>query len=157
MNPFKAADVLAFAIRIEEDGELFYRKAVFIAEDKEVQDLFSFLAGEEVKHKALFQNMLSKMESIKPAESFPGEYMAYLRDYIDGNVIFTKELKQEELPGLKDTLSAIRFAMGRELDSIAYYHEIKQLVPEKDWAAIDSVIAEERKHFARLAEMKKRY
>jgi rubrerythrin len=157
MNPFKARDVLAFAIRIEEDGELFYRKAVFIAEDKKVQDLFGHLAGEEVKHKVLFQEMLSRIDDVKPPESFPGEYFAYLHDYIDGKVIFTKDLKDKGIPSVTDSLSAIRFAMGRELDSIVYYQEIKQLVPQKDWGFIDRVIEEERKHFAKLAEIKKGY
>ena len=71
--------------------------------------------------------MLSKMETLQPAETYDGEYAAYLSDYIDGKVIFTKEVQQELTPDTKDTLSVITFAMRREADSILYYHEAKQI------------------------------
>lgn len=152
----QAGDVLNFAVRIEEDGEVFYRKAALVAEGEAVKKLFLRLADEEIGHKKLFQNMLSKLEEYKPTESYGGEYMAYLRDYIDNKAVFTKE-KENRFSAVKDTLSAISFAMERELDSILYYQEVKQFIMEKQWWAIDNVIAEERKHFALLAEVKKNY
>jgi rubrerythrin len=70
--------------------------------------------------------------------------------------VFTKE-KENQFPNLKHALSAINFAMERELDSILYYQEVKQFIVDKQWRAIDIIIAEERKHFALLAEVKRNY
>jgi rubrerythrin len=47
--------------------------------------------------------------------------------------------------------------MQRELDSILYYHEIKNLVPQAQHDTIEKIIIEERKHYAALDDMKKRY
>jgi rubrerythrin len=149
-------DVLNFAVRIEEDGEAFYRKTALVAEEGEVKKLFLRLADEEVGHKKVFQDMSSKLEEYSPTESYSGEYMAYLRDYIDSKVVFTKE-KEKQSSTVNDTPSAIDFAMERELDSILYYQEVKQFIMERQWRIIDGIIAEERKHFAILAEARKNY
>lgn len=157
MKIFDARDVIKFAVRIEEDGEAFYRKAALVAQDKDTRDLFNFLADEEIQHKAIFREMLSKMETLQPAETYDGEYAVYLSDYIDGKVIFKKEAQQELTSDTKDTLSAITFAMQREADSILYYHEAKQFIAEKYYNIIDKIITEERKHFSKLSELRKKY
>jgi rubrerythrin len=157
MSIFNTGDILQFAIRIEEDGEMFYHKAALNAETKEVGDFFNFMADEEARHKTIFATMLKGIDVNPPAESFHGEYAGYLRDYIDGKVVFTKKAKDQAMSDDLDTLSAIRFAMGREVDSILYYHEAKQFIDKKHYADIDKVIDEERKHFMKLAEMEKKF
>ena len=157
MSIFNPGDILQFAMRIEEDGEMFYRKAALNAETKEVRDFFNMMADEEARHKTVFENMLKGIDMNPPAESYRGEYAAYLRDYIDGKIVFTKKEKDRVLSDTLDTLGAIRFAMGREVDSILYYHEAKQFIDKKHYAEVDRVIEEERKHFAKLAEMEKKY
>jgi rubrerythrin len=47
--------------------------------------------------------------------------------------------------------------MQREADSILYYHEAKRFTGEKHYNIIDKIIAEERKHFGRLSELRKKY
>ncbi len=157
MKIFDASDVIRFAVRIEKDGEAFYRTVALAAQNKDVQDLFNFLADEEIQHEALFREMLSKIETLQPAETYDGEYAAYLSDYIDGKVIFTKEVQEKLVSDVKSILSAITFAMGRETDSILYYHEAKRFIAEKYYDVIDKVIAEERKHFNKLSELRKKY
>jgi rubrerythrin len=156
MNVFKAGDVFRFAIRIEEDGEIFYRRAALAAEEKEVTDLFNRLAGEEVLHKKTFQDLLAQIEEEPPRETYQGEYMAYLKDHIDNKAVFSKDVKaqQKEVHG---ALSTIEFALGRELDSILYYQEVKQFVPQRQHSLIDKIIEEERKHVAVLGEVRKKF
>jgi rubrerythrin len=76
---------------------------------------------------------------------------------VDNNIIFTKEAMDKELVNVKDTVSALDFAIKRELDSILYYHEIKKLVSTAQHDALEQIIEEERKHFFLLTEMKKRF
>lgn len=154
MVKLDAADILKFAVRIEEDGEVFYNRAASMAGDPAVTDLFNELAAEEVKHKVFFEGLLSQVTRIEAPETYPGEYMAYLKDYIDGKVIFSRE-KRMEIPEIKDTKEALDFAIGRELDSITFYQELKAFVPAKEHPPIEKIIAEERGHFARLSAMKK--
>ncbi len=153
----QATDVLNFAVRIEEDGESFYRKAALEAKGEAIKELFIHLADEEIEHMKVFQGMLAKIEEYRPTESYGGEYMAYLRDYIDNKIVFTKEAERNRLSAAADALSAIDFAMQRELDSILYYQEVKQFIMERQRGVVDNIIAEERNHFALLAEAKKNY
>lgn len=157
MSDFEAGDVFEIAMRIEENGSNFYRFAVQIAAKEEAKQLFERLAEEENKHKAIFRTMLAGIERQEPREAYSGEYGAYLRSYVDNNVIFTKEVMDRELAEVTDTLSALNFAIKRELDSMLYYHEIKNFVAKRHHEAIDGIIDEERRHFEILSELKKKY
>lgn len=155
MGVFEASDIVEVAIRIEENGANFYKFAEQIAKQEEAKNLFTSLAEAEVDHKKIFEGIFAKMEKSNPPESYQGEYKAYLRNYVDNNIIFTKEVMDKELAKVKDTLSALDFAIKRELDSILYYHEIKNLVSAAQHKAVEQIIEEERKHFSLLTEMKK--
>lgn len=153
MNLFKPGEVFQFAIRIEENGEKFYRQMAQKFEEPKVKDLFSYLAEEEVKHKITYEEMVSKIERYEPPESYPGEYFAYLRAHAD-NIIFNQKKLDEEISKIEDVNSAIDFAIGAELDSILYYQEIKNLVSKNQRDIIDKIIEEERRHFVQLTEIK---
>jgi rubrerythrin len=157
MRVFEASDIVEIAIRIEENGANFYKFAEQIAKQEEAKQLFARLADEELNHKKTFEGIFAKLDNANPPESYPGEYSAYLRDYVDSNIIFTKEAMSKELANVKDTVGALDFAIKREMDSILYYHEIKRFVPAGQHATLDQIIEEERKHFAKLSEVKKKY
>ena len=157
MQVFQASDIVEIAIRIEENGVNFYKFAEQLARQEEAKKLFASLAEAEVAHKRIFEGIFAKMDKSTPPESYQGEYAAYLRAYVDNNIIFTKEVIDKELAKVKDTLAAFDFAIKRELDSILYYHEIKRLVSAAQHATIERIIEEERKHFSLLTDMKKRF
>jgi len=154
MSLFEPSEIFQFAIRIEENGEKFYRQMVQKFEKPKVKELFSHLADEEVKHKKTYEEMVSKIEKYEPFEAFPGEYFAYLRAYAD-KIIFTQKEFDEEIANIKDISAALDFAINAELDSILYYQEIKNLVPENQRSTIDKIIEEERRHFVKLSEIKR--
>lgn len=152
---FDASEIFQFAIRIEENGEKFYRLMANKFEGGKLKDTFSFLADEEVRHKKTFEKFLSKIESYEPAESFPGEYFQYLRSYADEH-IFTKENTTYLAAGKIDNEKhALQFAIDREIDSILYYLEAKNLVSEDKKKEIDRIVDEERHHYLKLLEIKK--
>lgn len=153
MSVFEPSEIFQFAIRIEENGEKFYREMALKLDNKEVKELFSALADEEVKHKLTYEGMVSNIEKYEPFESYPGEYFAYLRAYAD-NHIFTPNTLKQEMAKIKDAASALKFAIARELDSILYYQEVKKLLPENQRTIIDKIIDEERRHFVKLSSCK---
>jgi len=157
MNVFKVSDIVEFAIRIEENGENFYRYAVQLTSDEELKKAFLELAQAEAQHKKLFERLFSRVDQERPPETYDGEYAAYLHNYVDNNIIFKKELLEGELAKIKDIPSALDFALRREMDSILYYHEIKIFVPPKDHAIVDEIIEEERRHFKGLSNLRSRY
>lgn len=153
MAIFEAKEIFKFAIRIEENGEKFYRFASNLADDEETKKIFNYLGDEEVKHKKIFTQLLSEITKDVSFENYPDEYLDYLRCYVD-NVIFTEEELEKQQKEVKDVLSAIKFAMQKELDSVLYYHEVEKFVSPQQKNLIEEIISEERKHYAKLSEMK---
>ncbi len=154
MSLLSASEVFQFAIRIEENGEKFYRTFAQNLQRNLEKEMFNFLADEEAKHIKIFENMLNEFEKYKPTISYPDEYFEYLRAYTD-NIIFTKDALEKEVSKIKDAKTACDFGIRRELDSILYYQDIKSLVPKKKSHLIDNIISEERRHFLKLTQMKK--
>ena len=64
-------------------------------------------------------------------------------------------LAQKKAAAAKTPVDAVDFAMGMEKDSILYYIEAGNFVPSNEKKIIDGIVNEERKHFNRLAEVKK--
>ena len=154
MSVLNASELFQFAIRIEENGEKFYRDMAKKFDNERFNEFFITLADEEIKHKEIFEKMVSEIDSYEPHESYPGEYFAYLRSYAD-KIIFDPAKLKEKIAEISTPISAIDFAIAREWGSIAYYREIKGSVPEGQGNQIEKIIREERKHFTKLADGKK--
>lgn len=157
MQVFTANDIVEVAVRIEENGITFYNFAEKLAKTEDAKKLFTMLAAAEAAHKRTFEKLLTEIETYTPPERYTGEYSDYLRNYVDNNLIFTKEVMDKQLAKVTDTVGALEFAMQRELDSILYYHEVKNLVPQAQHETIEKIINEERKHYAMLLDMKKKH
>ncbi len=151
MAVFESQEIYQFAMRIEENGERFYRGAAQALQDQEARDLFSHLADEEVRHKRVFESLLSKLENYRMDERYSGEYLEYLRAYIDDNIVFNKRDVDRELRDVKDVRSAIEFAMHRETEAILYFLEMKNLVSKGQQNSIDKIVEEERRHYTTLS------
>ena len=151
---FNPAEVFQIAVRIEVNGEKFYREMAKKLDDPEVVSLFSYLADEEIGHREFYEALLSQIESVEPEEDYPGEYFDYLYSYADG-IIFSQETFEKRLREITDEAGALAFAIGVEWDSIHYYQELKGLVPESQRQRLNDLIAEERRHFVTLTRLKK--
>ena len=155
MAVFESQEIYQVAMRIEENGERFYRGAAQVLGDRETKDLFNHLADEEVKHKKLFESMLSKLENLQLDERYSGEYLEYLRAYVDDKIVFDKGDVDRELGEVKDARSAIEFAMRREMEAILYFLEMKNLVSKGQQNSIEKIVEEERRHFTILSHAQK--
>lgn len=152
MKIFDAGEIFSMAVQIEENGENFYRHAMEITDNAVMKKLFGYLADEEAEHKATFRQMCDGNCQHEPVESFPGEYQQYMQAYTS-RVIFDEKALDEEIARVKDGISALDFAIRRELDSILFYHEMKKFVTGKDAEQIDKIIEEERRHFVKLVDL----
>ncbi|MFA5116720.1 MAG: ferritin family protein [Candidatus Omnitrophota bacterium] len=152
---FEASEILEFALRIEENGEEFYRAIAKKMEKKEVKSLFEYLADEEIKHHQIFTDILAKVGKYEPPESYPHEYLLYLRSYADERIFNADKKSKLAAKEIKEPKEAAEFGMGMELDSVLYYLEAKNFVSEAQRWIIDKIIEEERGHYMKLMEFKK--
>ena len=157
MKIFESQDILLFAKRIEENGERFYQQSADWLQDAKAKELFRYLAEEERVHRNVFEGMLSTMQKFDVREAYEGEYLSYLQDYLDRKVIFDSKTAQGELADVQDPVSAIDFAIRREMDAILYFTEVKHFVSEGQQGPIDRILIEERGHFSKLNDLKKTF
>lgn len=154
MAIFSAKDIFEFAVKIEINGEHFYRETAKMLPNQKIKELFTFLADEEVKHKATFEKLSERLGNIELPELSDEDYRAFLEAYTE-NLIFSSNDLDKKISGIDDEKVALIFAIDKELDTVHYYKEVKNLVPESEHGLIEKILQEERSHVIKLAEMKR--
>jgi len=155
MNIFKASELLKIAVQIEKNGLAFFNEIKGKVRSFTAQETFDSLAKQELEHQKAFEGMLQKVGDYQPAESYSGEYAMYL-EALAGENIFTKDEGIKNIAkGLNSDSEAIQIGIGFEKDSIIFYNDMKKFVPSQDQGTVDRIIEEEKKHLAKLVQLKK--
>jgi len=152
---FKASELVEFAVQIENNGETFYRAAAKKTKKDNVKNILLYLADEEVKHAKAYKEMLKSVETYKPAEVYTEEYFRYLRAYADQHIFVKKTDIEEKAESRRGYKEAIDVGLVAEIESILYYLEMRNFVPDNEKSIIDKIIEEERSHYTKLSEIKK--
>ncbi len=156
MLNFSGREVLEMAIRIEENGQQFYRTALEDTEDEGLRKTLNYLVQEEEKHKRYFRSLLDRLqEEENPFDPYMEEALLYLKAMADAHV-FTAELGgREHADTIKSAEDIIDFAIAMEKDSLLFYYEIARGINERDRAVVEEVIEEEKSHLTKLLDLKK--
>jgi rubrerythrin len=154
MDTLKARDIYEVAVQIESTGEKLYRHAVSVTDDSRMKEMFTYLADEEVKHQKLFEDLAKKVEHYQPPETYDGEYCAYVRAYSE-RLVFTPDKMEKEMARIKGADDAVEFGIQREIESILYYLEVRNFVPENQRADVDKIVDEERRHYLKLIDLRR--
>jgi rubrerythrin len=143
---FNIDEVFAMAIKIEENGAAFYRRAAELNRENDKMKLLENLAKMEDQHKKIFIQMRGELEDKdKEEQSYDpfNEAVLYLNAMADLH-------GGEGSPNLADSLTG-RETLNLEKKSILYYLGIKDLITEKlGKDKIDKIIGEEKKHVIQL-------
>jgi rubrerythrin len=154
---FNADEVFEMAIRIENNGATFYRRAAGLQSDIKNQKFLEGLANMEDRHQKIFTDMRTSLtEKDKGPKVFDpydevSQYLAAMADTMGG----------EGSPSVADTLTGnesleeiLNIAVGLEKDSILFYLGIKDLIPAQSGQdRIDEIIKEERRHVVQLSNL----
>jgi rubrerythrin len=152
---FSAKELLQFAIGIERNGAMFYRKLCAETQNKDIKSILNHLLKDEEKHERIFQDMVAVIGEFQPTESYPGEYMQYLQSLIDSTVFTDIADAQHKAEQICDTIEALDIGIQAEKDSIVFYSEMQKLARQADQKTIQEIIDEEKSHLRQLAELKK--
>jgi rubrerythrin len=150
---FNANEVANVAIEIEKKGREFYLQAAQKVASTQVRDVFMYLADEEAKHEKYFRSMLTRLGKVSmPAWATQDEYMQYLSALIDSHMLFN-DLAQRYLAQAVDEQEVIRMAMSFEKDTMLFFIEMKELVPDSEKYAVQQCYEEERRHLRELSKI----
>ena len=157
---FNANEIFDVAIRIEENGGRFYRKAATLRSDRQNQEILEKLASMEDHHKLTFENMKTQIsESEKTATVFDpmGESVQYLLAMADSHGGEGSPKAADSLTGEESMKEIIDIAIELEKESILFYLGLKDMVPPKyGQDKVDQIIREERKHVIQLSSYRKK-
>ena len=148
-NEFNADDIFEMAVKIEQNGAVFYRDAARQVEEQKNKDFLLELARMEDEHGVVFSNLkkeLTSQEKMTTTFDPEDENVLYLNAFADSKVFFKKETPDNNFKKI------LHCAIQTEKDSIVFYLGIKELVPEKyGRSKIDTIIKEEMGHIRLLA------
>lgn len=146
---YSLEEILTFAVKIEEQGAAFYEHMAAKTKNTEVKELYTFLKNEELAHKKTYAALLSSLLK-EPSVNYSDEYSSYMRALVE-TAVFRKDSH-----ALNSDAEVLEYAIDREKDSILFYIEIKDHIPEKHHEAIDTIIDEERTHIIKLLDIKEK-
>jgi rubrerythrin len=152
---FYGNELIDIAIGIERRGIAFYDVLARSTQSVKAREIFQYLVGMEREHIQIFQGMLDDLDKYEVPQAYEGEYGAYLQALVD-SAVFTDDMVTSELATQSESdIAAVELGISAEKDSILFYYEMREIVSKPARAKIDKIIAEEKLHLRRLAELKK--
>jgi rubrerythrin len=159
MDPvhFSSKEILEMAVRIEENGLGFYKAASASTESQQIKELFDYFIIEEVKHVELFEALKEAITDGVPSDyndPYLAEESLYINALADSSIFTEGDDGIKLAKSIKGDDEAIDFAIQIEKDSILFYLELINMVRDDDRATVKTILSEERKHIAKLTELK---
>lgn len=149
-----ASDIVDLAKQLEQNGETFYRAVAKKAKSPETRSLFEDLADQEVKHYQVFSALAQTVgENPLMTDEEWGQYVEYLNATVQSAFFEGTAKALAAAEEVTDEKEAIRMAMGFEKETLLFFYDLRDRVPAADRTFIDKVVAEEKSHIRRLAEM----
>jgi rubrerythrin len=153
-NIFAASEIIELGIQIEINGKDFYDTLVKQAKNQEAARIFRYLAAQEDAHIAIFKKMLDTVQGYEPAQSYSGEYSAYMNALASEHIFTQKDKGREIAEKVTSDKEAVELGIGFEKDSIIFYVGMKMMVPEYDQKIVQELIQQEQGHLTQLSELK---
>lgn len=141
---FTAGEIFSIAVKIEENGERFYREALAGSTEPALKELFQWLADEEARHKNYFLEIKTSLNALNgaPWDAQMGE--AILQSVVKDRMF---SLEEVQVNSIKDENDLIRVGLELEEDSIKFYEIIVSFLDDAETVKhINEIIKEERKH-----------
>jgi rubrerythrin len=152
---FSGTELIDLAIGIEKKGITFYDVMAKSTEDPGGRALFQYLADWERRHIQVFQDMLGKADTYGLSGNHPVGNPAYFQALTE-NAVFTDEVLASELAYRANSeTAALELSIALEKDSILFYYELRDTLPQRTHALLNKIIAEEKSHIRELSELKK--
>ena len=150
---FSAREIIDMAIKIERNGENYYRQAIAKVTDESLQSLFLFLADEEYEHARRFEAFKQRIKDSDEDRKL-AEISGTMLQNVVGNQRFS--LDDADLAKLDSTEKLIAIAIEFEKDSILFYEMLQSFVEDPETLGeLTEIIAEENRHIEMLNDYKR--
>ncbi len=149
---FEIKEILDVAIRLERNGENTYRNAMASSSDEEMNALLAWMADEEAKHREWFSTLQAQLDKGAANPFFEEMSREVFNDLVGGQSFSLKEVDFGEIGSAEELISVFT---EFEQDTVLFYELVEPFIEDPDTRAhLQQIIAEEKRHIARLKEFK---
>jgi len=152
---FSGSELINVAINIERRGIAFYDVMAKSSDNAAARHIFQQLADMEREHIRVFQDMLPEADAFPIPELFSEEYAGYLQALVSSAVFTDDTVISETAIQVDSDIKALELGISAEKDSILFYYQMKDIMPERTHSTMDKIIIEEKSHLAQLSGLKK--
>ena len=118
MHDFNDLEGLRIAIEMEKRGEALYRKAARVSKKREVVDMLTALATDEVAHAAEFSRLYEEALSRRAEHASYGEEASAYLSAVAADIVFPDGLMALREEGFDNVRAVLDYAIASEKDSI---------------------------------------
>jgi len=147
---FAISEILNLAIKLEQNGETTYRRAIAQVDDPDLISLLNWMANEEVQHANWFSN-LAEAVAAGDTNPFLEEMSRELFDDLVGDQSFS--LKEVDFGRIQSVSEMLKVFVEFERDTVMFYEILIPFIDDDDTLVqLQRIIAEENKHIERLSQ-----
>ena len=151
---FSVHEILDIAVRIEKNGEEFYREAKEKVSSDSVASLLQWLADAEVEHWQRFTGLKQTLNADVGNRQLEEMSGALLQDILGDQNFSLSDIDFADVHGVPTLL---KLAIEFENDTILFFEMISGLIDDsKTIACLETIIREERHHIQVLEEFSER-
>ncbi len=149
---FEIKEILDLAVRLEKNGEKTYRDALASSADEEMNRLLAWMADEEAKHREWFSALRAQLDKGAGNPFFEQMSREVFNDLVGGQSFSLKEVDFAAIESPEELL----FVFAEfEKDTVLFYELLEPFIEAPETRAqLQQIIAEEKRHIARLSEFK---
>ena len=147
---YSGQEIVAIAVRIEENGNEFYTTAAeMIKDSNDIRGLFFDLAEKEILHISIFQKLAESFDN----DGFDFENQDatdYINHLAETHIFGTPDSGKKLAQSLKTPREGLEAAFKFENDSVAFYTELLKYTRSDSKKLVQQIIEEEKGHAAEI-------
>ena len=152
MENYTVTEALEQAIQTEKLGQAFYTRMAEKFQDNEpMKNLFDTLAAKERHHEQTFSSLKGRVGD-QHVENWE-EASKYMRAIVESEYFLGKNKSLPEMKNIQSIEDAVRFAIGFEKETLLYFHQMKDIVDDKE--TMSAIIKEEQSHLVWLSDFRR--
>jgi rubrerythrin len=153
----KAVGALTMAIRIEQNGRRFYRRAAGETSDPQAKELFDGLAEDEVAHERMLKTRLKALERNGTWITVREDEWPASGPHAAAEPIFSPERLEAEVSDYTSELSALRMAYLIEKNAVEFYSKAARETDDPVGKAMYEELAKWEREHQRVLEKEYRF
>ncbi len=156
MSFYEKNDIVEMAVRMEQNGYVFYDKALQRPDlDNETRSILTTLRDDEKEHEKIFQALRIKIDN-NEIEQNPNweEAQFYMESIVKTHVFHEPDKAIQMAQKAENAIDLIRYAIQFEKDTILFFFSLSKYVKgQKAEKILDAIINEEMKHIGKLQKL----